>query len=295
MNAPSHILAATDASDASLHAVDRAALLARATGARLTVLHALDLGPVWRAGLVPAGAPVADAILGRVRDALAAILAARPALRHCQHVLRVVDAPAPLAIAACVREQSVGLVVAGAHGAGFLRRLLPGSTTLALVGMIRCPVLVVHRGARRAYRRVLLPVDLQAGAEDALAEARPVAPDAERVLLHVHEDPLEGLMKYAGVDEGTILAHHVARRAQAEERLAALCRAAGTRCTPLVVHGEALREILAVEHRLHCDLVVLVKRGASAAADAVLGSVTRGVLAAAGADVLVCRAAVPAP
>ncbi len=296
MTSPAPILAATDFSALSRHAVDRAARVALETGAPLSLIHvtpgsALQELRQW----LGAGHASEQQLLDDARSQLAALAAG---LRERHGVAaRTVEAAGPVldAIDQEARQLAAGLLVLGARGAGFLRRLVLGTTSERIVRRSHCPVLVVRHSAHEPYRRVLVAVDFSAWSAQALAVARQVAPHARPVLLAAYEVPFQDKLFYAGVEAATVDHYRVQARARASQAVHAL--AAAQQLVPadydaVIVEGDASLRIVEQEQESDCDLVVLGKHGRSAAEDMLLGSVTQHVLAEGSADVLVSTATV---
>ena len=286
-----HVLAATDFSPLSGHAVDRALALASAAGARCTVLHAvgLEAGALWRGVL----GLDADAIAARVVENARARLqefVQVPARDHGLAPHLVVDeGPATSAIPARTSELDADLVVVGARGAGNLRRLLVGSTTSRLLRKSDRPVLVVKTPWQGSYRRAVAAVDFSPASTATLGLARAIAPGAHVELLHILDTPYEALLATAGVAPEAIHAFHVQARQRALEQLHALGTSAGLDRddrTVSVGHGEAAAAILERVRRSHAELVVMGKHGTHVTEELLLGSVTRRVLGECVADLL---------
>ena len=288
-----HVIAATDLSPRSRHAVRRAAQVAAHTGARCTLLHALgidDAGALvgtlarFQRRLAPALEKQAHAEL----DAVAATeRGTHPGLAIKARVER---SPATQALPALAQEVGADLVVIGPRGEGLARRVLLGSTASRLLRQTLCPVLVARHAPKGPYRRVLVAVDFSPGSLAIVQTARRVAPEAKLVLLHAFEAPFEGLLVYAGVDDEALARYQAEAKEAALARLQALARDAGLSLDdylPVVRHGNALRILLERQRRLACDLVALGKHGTGVTEELLLGSLTERVLAEAPVDVLV--------
>ncbi len=294
MNPLGPILAATDFSAAARHAADRAARLAHETGAPLTLMHVLsDTGLQDLRGWLGAGSEMEQRLQAESRQQLQHLADELHAARHVP--VRLVQATgAPLD--EIVREAEAlgaGLLVAGARGASFLRRLVLGTTSERLLRRTTRPVLVVRQTAHEPYRRVLLALDFSPWSLRAVAVARQVAPHAQLVLLNAFQVPFEEKLRFAGVDAPTIEHYRRQARTTATERVHALASAAGLktgRWEPCIVEGDASLRIVEQEQEQDCDLVVLGKHGQSVTEDLLLGSVTKHVLAEGSADVLVSTA-----
>jgi nucleotide-binding universal stress UspA family protein len=143
-----HILVATDLSQASLPALDAACARARETGARLTVVHSLDVMPdPLVAAAIPLGASwvttpreIVDATGVTVMQMLDALLHAR----NTRGSIRITEGHAATAVLRVASSVDADLVVVGTHGHAGLRRLVLGSVAEAIVRAAQCSVLVVR-------------------------------------------------------------------------------------------------------------------------------------------------------
>jgi nucleotide-binding universal stress UspA family protein len=185
---------------------------------------------------------------------------------------------------------NAALLVLGARGQGFLRRLVLGSTAERLLRRTQRPLLVVRQTPHERYRRALLALDFSPWSAHAVAVARQVAPHAHLVLLNAFQVPFEEKLHFAGVDAATIDTYRKQARSQAVQHVHTFAHQAGLKhgdWTPCIVEGDASQRIVEQEQEHDCDLVVLGKHGQSATEDLLLGSVTKHVLAEGSADVLV--------
>ena len=294
MTAPAPILAATDFSALSRHAADRAARLAQETGAPLSLMHVtLDSALQELRQWLGAGHAMEQQLLAEAREQLAR-LADQLAARYGVGVRTVEAAGAvPEAIEDEVRRLGAGLLVLGARGAGFLRRLVLGTTSERLVRRSSCPVLVVRQTAHEPYRRVLVALDRSPWAAAKLEVVRGVAPHARPVLLAAYQVPFQEKLRFAGVNAATVEHYRQQARMRASQHVHALAarhRLAPSDYDAVIVEGEASQRIVEQEQEHDCDLVVLGKHSRSAAEDLLLGSVTQHVLAEGAADVLVATA-----
>lgn len=291
MNSLTHILAPTDFSGPSRHAVERAARLAREHGARLHLLHVVHAGALERLrAVLGADAAVEPELIldaNRQLEALAADLGTgqSPSVETSLlqgSVLTEVEAQA----------EAIGaeLVVLGARGAGFVRRIVLGTTAERLLRTARRPLLVVKQKAHEPYRRVLVPVDFSASSTASIALARRVAPGAFLTLLHAYEVPFESRMHLAGVDTKSIERYRAQARQLAHQRLHEVAAESGLRpgqWQPCLVMQDPSLAVVEQEQEADCDLIVIGKHGAGMVEDFLLGSVTKHVLAESAGDVLV--------
>lgn len=291
MNPPASILAATDFSAPARHAADRAARLAHETGAALTLMHVLPGETVaqlrrW----LGAGHEAEQRVLDEARQRLRALADELHAARRVP--VTAVDASGPVVEEILQRADALdaALLVLGARGVGFLRRLVLGTTAERLMRRTTRPLLVVRQSAHEPYRRVLVALDFSPWSAEALAIARRIAPRARLALLSVFQVPFEEKLRFAGVDTATVDHYRRQARAEASHGVQALARAAGLRSgqwDECVVEGDPSLRIVELEQELDADLVVLGKHGRSAGVDLLLGSVTKHVLAEGSVDVLV--------
>lgn len=293
MNRFNNILACADFSLPSELALTRAALLARAKSARLTLVHVLKRGALDR--LHDLLAPDSDELLrqglmDQARseiDALCRRLASTYDIEVTDQVVvgavirEIIDAAA-----AC----DAGLIVLGDRGAGFISELILGSTTERVLSRSKQPILVVKQQAGERYRRVLIAVDFSAQSSTTIELARELAPDAEMVLLHVFDVPFEGKLRYAGVAEDKVRHLRIAAKQAALERMDALIADMGlsdAKVRRVLHHGTAGTSIVAQARELECDLVAVGRQGKGLVEEVLIGSVAKHVLGFADTDVLV--------
>jgi nucleotide-binding universal stress UspA family protein len=283
------ILAATDLSAPARQAAERAARLARETGAALTLCHALPQAPLQelRQWL---GAPAVEDLLARARDETAALAATLHAERHVAVQPRVEEGAVIDVLLRAAEVEAADLMVLGARGAGFLRRLVLGTTAERLLRRTTRPLLVVRQPPHEPYRRALLALDFSPWTPAVIAQARAVAPHARWVLFHAWQVPFEEKLRFAGVEDTTLAHYREQARLQATQRLHAAAEQAGLRpgqWDACLVEGDAALRLVEQEQVRACDLVVIGKHGQSAAEDLLLGSTTKHLLAEGQADVLV--------
>ena len=291
MNPPGAILVAIDFSLPSRHAADRAARLARETFMPLTLMHALSSRVVdelrhWL-GTGHQAEQRLIAETGQQLRQLADELAAtqQVAVQCCLATGPVLDV-----ISQEGEAVNAGLLVLGARGAGFLRRLVLGTTSERLLRRSTRPMLVVKQMPREPYRHALVALDFSPGSAQSIALARWVAPQARLLLLNAFEVPFKGRLQFAGVDPPAIEHYRQQARRKARQQLDTLALQAGlqpAQWDACVVEGEAWQCIVEQEQAHDCDLVVVGKHGQSAAEELLLGSVTKSVLAEGSCDVLV--------
>jgi nucleotide-binding universal stress UspA family protein len=286
------LLAATDLSAPARHAVERAARVARATGASLELVHVGADARVTELRRLVAGLP--EEVSGRIREqeqmlveALVVTLEQRFGVKAGA---RVVEGTVPAALAEAADATSADLLVLGVRGSSVLRRFVLGSTAERLVGRFPRPLLVVKRAPAADFCSVLVPVDFSDASLPARQMAHAVSPAGRYVAMHAYEAPFEGSLFRAGVDDEYLQHYRTQAQAEAQERMAALVQQSGVpaqQVAQVLVHGPASVRILEQEQEQDIDLIVIGRQGQRPVDDLLLGSVSRRVLAESDADVLV--------
>lgn len=269
------IVVGTDFSPASGDAIARATEIARRTGATLHLVHATRRLP---AALARAFGVTDERTTSRMLDGFVAEVR-KTGARARGHLLR---GGAVEALRAQCRALGAALVVVGARG-----RTVPdaaiGSTAERVASGARCPVLLVRRKVGRPYRDVVIAADRGSNVAAALAAARLVADGARVRVLHAYAPPFETTLALQGATAADLQAY---RRQARQEALRAMTEAvvgAGLDPSCLVLqHGDARRVLTGVERMT----LLVVDRGRSVAEHALLGSVTRWVVAYGTSDVV---------
>lgn len=288
------ILAVTDFSAPARHAADRAARVAHETGAALTLMHVLPGGALqelrqWLGTGHLMEQQLHESAQKQLRQLADELKVTRHVAAHTVHSIgSVLDD-----ILSEASALNADLLVLGARGAGFMRRLMLGSTSERLLRRTTRPVLVVRQMPHEPYRRVLVALDFSPWSARAVTLTRHVAPHARLLLFNAFQVPFEEKLRFAGVDAATIDHHRQQARADAVQRVRALAAASGLKphdWEPCIVEGDASQRIIEHEQEKDIDLVVLGKHGQSITEDLLLGSVSKHVLAEGGTDVLVSTA-----
>lgn len=299
-----HILCPVDFSTGSLNALALAGAVARAYGARLTVLNVQPLAmPGPETPAVGFDAPAVPRLLDTVRHQLTAT--AREIVGAGADLDVAVTAGEPVhSILDCANTHSTGLIVMGTHGTSGFQRLLLGSVTEKVLRKASCAVLTVPPGAyvptKRPFTRLLAAVDFSDCSLRAAAFAASVATTsgATLTLLHVLEWPWHEAQDAAlqGVPPAQAQAVAEYRRyleTGAHERLDALAASVmpGNAVSTRVSFGRPYREILDAAREGVADLIVLGVRGRGSLDLAFFGSTASHVVRAAPCPVLTHRGA----
>ena len=141
------ILLALDSSDLAGLVLDAAIAAARKEGARLRLLHVVDVPPNLPPGLVAATpCAITEHFLGLGREVVGEHAKAVP-----RELLAGVDVRMGRPwreICAIAKEAKADLIVIGAHGPGVVDRML-GTTAATIVSRAHCSVLFVRPEGRR--------------------------------------------------------------------------------------------------------------------------------------------------
>ncbi|MBB5015315.1 universal stress protein [Rehaibacterium terrae] len=285
------ILAATDFSEPAAQAAERAALLARGHGARLWLAHAFESAGVLAAGTDAAGLPVSDKALVDGVCAHLADAAAALASRHGIEVRPVLlQGLLHRALPRFVEDEGIDLVVVGARGERHLLDHLLGSTAQRVVQTATRPTLVVRQPPATSYRRVVAATDFSDAARAAARFASMLLPDAQLLLLHVHEAPYDRQLAYAGIDD-TRREHYRKQSAldamHSLESFAASLGAPGHHAVPALRSGHPIQAIGEFVAESSADLLVIGSSGKSRIEAGLLGSVSQHALSRLDRDVLI--------
>jgi nucleotide-binding universal stress UspA family protein len=287
-----HILAGSDLSDASSHAVERGYLLAQSNQVRYSVLYALGLDPIRK--LRELLGQDTEALTERmVRMGAERLEASMTDLNRAYRVSAepiVVQGQAGPALLSFVDEQNCDLLMVGNHGSGVVQRLIVGSTTSRVLRQSKSPVLVVKNKPREPYQRVLIAVDFSPVSQALVRMSRVIAPDAQITLLHVCSDAMETQMRYASVNDALVQQYRTNSEHQAHremEQLARDCDLKPDEYVGIVSHGRPVHEVIDWEERHQPDLIMLGKHGTHATEELLLGSVTKRAIEMTRADTFV--------
>lgn len=198
------ILVPTDFSETASRAVNHAGLLAKAFGAKLTLLHVLDVAHALQEMMEEPGEeidmePHPKQWYKRLRDyadqrieetAKTDYVCKAPECRT--EVLKGENAAA--AIAGYAKENEIDLIVIGTHGRTGISKWFFGSTAERVMRIAPCPVLTIAPGAElhpgeEVFDHILFPFDLSDASKHALRYACAFAEKykAKLELLHVVE------------------------------------------------------------------------------------------------------------
>lgn len=276
----------------------RAAEMARAHRARLTVAHVVD-----RLTAFDSMSTDLERIQGQLRlmarEDIEAAVARQHLDLHETDIRIEAGSPAPRLIELS-NEIGPDLVVMRAHQGDSIVAKIIGSTTDRMIRAAGVPVLVVKRPVTQAYQRVVVAADTTDESAAAVSFAAALFPSAALHLIHVvhisHQ--FEEAMRRAGYGLASVAAHRDAliRNAKAymhdmSNRLADR----SVRTTTRVIVGDPAKSLARATRGPKVDLIVVGPGSTGLIQWALLGSVTRELLRMAACDVLVFRPAAPGP
>ena len=279
------ILLASDLTDRSVPAFDRAVLLAKSNQAHLTILH------VIRDDLIK---DVGDVVYGAAQE----FLQKREADARAQGAT---DADMKLVLAAHYdsaiidesREDRAHLIVLGSHRERPLRDAILGATMERVLRFGDRPVLVVKTTPKGPYNDILVAVDFSVPSRDALEFAVRLFPQGRFHVLNACPSLLGGTPSEWLVSPETIARKH---EAQLEVIVQAVSRhmrqelsGADFTLTPVVDHGHPAEAAKRQIDRVKPDLVVVGTHGHTGWRHASVGSVAESFLAWMPCDVLAVR------
>lgn len=290
------LIVAADPSSDTERALGRAAWLAARHGARVTVLHALDL----QAGTEHERDPEPDAQGSEARSPGRTGRTGRRSRAHApvEADVRVVSGRALGRIIAEAGPAEADLVVVAAPAPGAMHDPLIGGTIGRVLRAGDRPVLLVKRRPNAPYRRVLVPVDFSGLSGRVLEFARALAPGAALSVLHVCDVELDYALRRGGATDDQILTQRRQRFESAAADLDSFVRAhtrvsgGGARqgaVVRLVAEGRPATVIPEVARRRRADLVVIGTHGRSGLRHVLLGRVAEHVLRSVTCDVLALR------
>jgi nucleotide-binding universal stress UspA family protein len=286
MNHP-HIMVATDLLPKSRPALERAAILARALGADVTLVHVVPIEP-WEEEAATRSRQALEQITELLQDSIWAGGVQPNTLVSSGSPARVL-----LEIATA---NNIDLLILGPHERRSFRETLSesfaGTVATRLLAARTCPVLIVRESARNGYMRVLMALDLTPNASAAIraAESMMIEPSADVSVLHAFDAPYMGLIEHGDPGQGMSARYKSLWNSHATVSVRSLLRRASSdfaRYGIQIDDTTPARAILNAIHLQEPDLLVMGTRGRGPLRRALLGSVANEVLDEAWCDVFV--------
>lgn len=291
---PAHVVVALDGSALAETVLPLVQTIARAVGARITLLHVLERDAPARVHGQPHLTTAADA--ERYLRTLAARLQAHE-LEVRVHVHSVPEPDIAAGIAVHASELGGDLLVLAAHGHGGVRAWLLGRVPEQVTARARCPVLIAPAPTTRdltCVGRILLPLDQTSESQAAVPHARILATALGATVVLITVVPTPGTIPGDTSPTAVFLPHTTASlldwaEEQARDALNDLARAldaAGVKVVTEIRRGEPARELLQAIAEHEVDLVVMATHARAGLAGLSAGSVAARVVAAASCPLL---------
>lgn len=280
------ILVATDLSERSDRAIDRAIILAKAFGAQLTVLHVVDED-------LPAS--VADAQKVFASSNLQEHLSSLPHAKGLKAELAIEFGKDWSEICRRAEASQADLIVMGSHRERGVQGLFRGTTVERVIRNGNTPVLVAKDRATRNYQSVVVGVDFSVYSRKAVEFALNFAPDAKVFLVHAYDVPFKAFLTGSST-RGEVAKRHEQQFAQmVEQEFASFLAQVGGdqpkgRLERVIREGGPHEVIHEQAAQLRAELLVLGTHGRTGVSHAILGSVAEGFLNDPPCDVVAVKA-----
>jgi nucleotide-binding universal stress UspA family protein len=295
-----NILVPTDCSGFDREAIKVALRIAERGDAKVNLVRVLTTGAFFGMAASPDGAALSGEAIRQEHDTALAELYALAA--ECRNTgdynvtVSLESGPVPDALESYAKRNEVDLIVISSHGRSGISRLSLGSVTDSLIRHTTIPVLVVkppssylNPQVREAFRKIVVPLDGSALAEQVLSQVMTLAglDDAEIRLLYVLKPELvDG--NYSADRALPWWEKDVAAAQAYLFGTAEALRRKGFAVTTDVVIGESVAEqITDYAGREQCDLISIATHGRGGLSRMMRGSVGDAVMRSARTCVLV--------
>lgn len=275
------ILVATDLSKGATLALQRAALIAKSTGASLEVVHVLD--SVWP-----------DEELDRQEQAARDIIASHlpsDLANTAKVTMTILRGQDYVEIVKRATDGAADVIVLGAHRNKILE-LFRGTTSERIIRLGHIPVLVVNTAAKEPYRRLLLAYDFSPHAQRALQFAAEWLPKSEIHLVHAMHVPFKGFLGQETQEQFAVEEREKIAR-MIDHDISNLKKKLGASCPTFKVsinEAEPQTMLQNLVRETSPDLLVLGTHGRTGILHMVLGSTAEELIAIAAVDVLAVNA-----
>jgi nucleotide-binding universal stress UspA family protein len=279
-----HILVATDFSESSRNAVEKALQLARFCKAGLEIIHVVsDLTETWHTDILGPGEQLKwEAQLETNLD-LALKDEAYPGVK--KSLLYAHSVPEEILRYAVLK--GFDLIVCGTHGRGAIGRTLLGSVSQEISGSSSVPVLMTSSRNQVSFesgiRKILVPVDFSSPGKVALDFAIGMKRFFHSELTLLHSIHIPALAETAGLYPGMVMTVRANEdlRLDVVEHLKTIRMESPDLASARIeiTTGEPVREILHYTEENEFGCIVMGTHGRRGLERAVLGSVTTNVTA----------------
>lgn len=270
------VLVATDLSDHSDRAVERALQLAAARRAELDIVHVMEEG-------LPAEAQAEVAATDE--NAIREKLAASPFADQVKVTIDLVVGNAETDIVERAVMANADCIVLGRHDRLLAENLaIEGTLAETVIGNSTLPVLLVRNEPRSPYQTVVVGIDFSSLSHAAIEAAVLIAPEATLHLVHAYE----GDADQAHMAEQKLKAF-VSGESRVFERAAVQAGLRELTVRTIAEQGDPREALKTQITSRGADLLVLGTHGRTGLARTLLGSVTTDLINARLCDVLVIR------
>lgn len=277
-------LVASDLSDRSDLAIDRALALACQHRAPLKILHVVDEDlPASLAASIRDYAQMhldnrvtASALTTADVDASVDVVFGH----DYQAILRVAD------------EDDADIIIVGCHRPADTSGRFLGTVAERVIRHGHRPVLVVKNPTVRDYSKVLVCIDFSVQAQHATRCAGVLAPGARFCFVHAYQIPFQGLMRGQTTRDQVRVAHEQRVHRVVQQQMQGFARdtaAYGADAQRIIEQGPTVEAIMRQIGRIKPDLVVAGTHGRTGVAHMLLGSVAEELLRDPPADMLVVK------
>jgi nucleotide-binding universal stress UspA family protein len=270
------VLVATDLSDHSDRAVERALQLAAARRAELDIVHVMEEG-------LPAEAQAEVAATDE--NAIREKLAASPFADQVKVTIDLVVGNAETDIVERAVMANADCIILGLHDRLLAENLaIEGTLAETVIGNSTLPVLLVRNEPRSPYQTVVVGIDFSSLSHAAIEAAVLIAPEATLHLVHAYE----GDADQAHMAEQKLKAF-VSGESRVFERAAVQAGLRELTVRTIAEQGDPREALKTQITSRGADLLVLGTHGRTGLARTLLGSVTTDLINARLCDVLVIR------
>lgn len=281
------LVVATDFSTRSDRAIRRGILLAKASDADLTLVHAVDDDqPQHLIELETAEAKrLLEAQTGTLRK-----------VDGIDASYRVVLGDPFTSIADVAKEYASDLLIVGPHRRQILKDMFVGTTAERITRTSLVPVIMANAVPASPYRHILVAVDMSENSAAAVSLAAQMDWGVKPALsiYHAYDAPERAMRGSFALSESDIQRYLAEANARARAKLSAFLQRLKVRPIRQIVemiNTEPATMVRQAARHADADLIVIGRQGSSGLPKLMLGSVAESVLRSSEVDVL----AVPAP
>ncbi|QDT33207.1 universal stress protein [Thalassoglobus polymorphus] len=276
------IVVATDFSERSDRAIQRAKLLARDFDAKVYLVHVVDDDQAQE--IVLAERDVSTQLLEKLTRTLREVNGL-----NCE--FRVVLGKPFSGITSTARDLNADLIIIGPHRRQILKNILVGTTAERTIRTADRPVLTANGVPTGPYRRAVLATDLSAYSKAMILSAKSLGllDQLNLSLLHVFNAPGIALMNRASLSVEEKQSYLAGERKRASENVASFIEGINIEGLSTILKpdtADTAETICETAIELSAELIVVGTCGRSAVARVLMGSVTEGVLRNSERDVL---------